>query len=203
MAGQGIERRDILKMLATASLASGFPGFSRWSFACQHHSETAVQIKPDHYQPRFFTAEEYAVIEQLADLIIPSDGTPGAREAGVSEFIDFMAWSDSTIQYRFRFGIIWLDALSRSRHGSAWTDLEPDKQAEILQGLAYPASFRPGEEDGRSFFRLFRDYTVMGFYTTRIGLEELDYPGLKLYAESPACPHPNDPEHRSLKEPSP
>lgn len=203
MAGQGIERRDILKMLATASLASGFPGFSRWSFACQHHPAPPHQIRPARYEPRFFTPDEYAMVERLAELIIPSDGTPGARETGVSEFIDFMVWSDPTIQYQFRLGLVWLGALSLSRQGASWVELDPVKQTEILEGLAYAAHYRPGEEDGRSFFRLFRDYTVMGFYTTRIGLEELDYPGLKLYSESPACPHQDDPEHRRLKEPGP
>ena len=49
-----------------------------------------------------------------------------------------------------------------------------------------------------SFFRLLREYTVMGFYTTRIGLEELGYPGLRTYSKSPECPHVNDPEHRHL-----
>jgi gluconate 2-dehydrogenase gamma chain len=43
-----------------------------------------------------------------------------------------------------------------------------------------------------------RRYTVMGYYTSRIGLEELDFPGLKMYAQSPACPHKDDPEHRHL-----
>jgi gluconate 2-dehydrogenase gamma chain len=49
-----------------------------------------------------------------------------------------------------------------------------------------------------SFFRLIRSYTVMGYYTSRIGLEELNYPGLKLYSHSPECPHKDDPEHRHL-----
>jgi len=40
------------------------------------------------YQPLFFTAPEYAMIERLTDIIIPTDNTPGAREAGASEFID-------------------------------------------------------------------------------------------------------------------
>jgi len=201
MAGQGIERRDVLKMLATASIASQFPGFSRWSFGWQHGSTSLAQIKPATYEPRFFTSAEYAIVERLADLIIPSDGTPGAREAGVSEFIDFMVWSDPSLQYRFRSGLTWLDAHSRSRHASTWAELDPPKQTEILTALSYTASYRPAEEEGRNFFRLFRDYTVMGFYTSLIGLEQLDYPGLKAYSESPACPHQDDPEHRRLKEP--
>ena len=35
-----------------------------------------------------------------------------------------------------------------------------------------------------------REYTVMGFcYTSETGFKELDNPALKLYAESPECPH--------------
>jgi len=196
-----MERRDVLKMLATASIASQFSGFSRWSFGWQHPAHNLSQIKAAKYAPRFFTPAEYAIVERLADLIIPSDGTPGAGEAGVSEFIDFMVWSDPTLQYSFRSGLTWLDAHSRSRHGSNWVGLDPARQAEILTALAYSAHYRPAEEEGRRFFRLFRDYTVMGFYTSQIGLEQLDYPGLKVYSESPACPHQDDPEHRRLKEP--
>jgi hypothetical protein len=42
---------------------------------------------------------------------------------------------------------------------------------------------------------------VMGYYTSRVGLSELDYPGLRFYSQSPACPHTDDPEHRHLPAP--
>jgi hypothetical protein len=71
-----------------------------------------------------------------------------------------------------------------------------------LEHLAYKDKYRPREEDGRDFFKLLRQYTVMGFYTSRIGLEELDYPGLKtVYEAMPGCPHLDDPEHRHLPPP--
>ena len=41
----------------------------------------------------------------------------------------------------------------------------------------------------------------MGFYSSEIGWRELDNPALRFYAESPACPHTNDPEHRHLPPP--
>ncbi len=56
----------------------------------------------------------------------------------------------------------------------------------------------PVDLQGTAFFKLIRRYTVMGYYTSRIGLEELDFPGLKFYSQSPECPHKNDPEHRHL-----
>ena len=48
-----------------------------------------------------------------------------------------------------------------------------------------------------------RDYTVVGYYTTKIGLESLGYPGLRtVWPKMPSCPHPNDPEHAHLHEPA-
>src|SRR5260370_37220284 len=90
MAGQSIERREVLRILATASAAAQFPGFSKWVFACGHVGNVALRIKPARYRPQFFTAAEYAMVERLAEMIIPSDATPGAREAGGGECLDFM-----------------------------------------------------------------------------------------------------------------
>jgi hypothetical protein len=76
--------------------------------------------------------------------------------------------------------------------------LAPAQQHALLERLAYKPHQRETEKAGQQFFRLFRRYTVMGFYTTRIGLESLDYPGLKFYAASPGCTHTGNPEHLGL-----
>jgi gluconate 2-dehydrogenase gamma chain len=198
MAGQGIERREILRIMAIAAAAATFPGFQKWAFACGHPGNALTQIKPGTYQPLFFREHEYALIERLTDIIIPSDGTPGAREAGVSEFIDLVVSRDSTLQHKFRTGLAWLNAQSSRRNGKTFLALAPDLQVALLEPLAYKAQYRPGEERGREFFELVREYTAMGFYTSEIGLKELDFPGLRFYAGSPACPHKDDPEHRHL-----
>ena len=52
------------------------------------------------------------MVERLAEIIIPSDATPGAKEAGVAEFIDFMVAKRSEVQYGFRTG---LDMAERPR----------------------------------------------------------------------------------------
>lgn len=200
MAGQGIERREVLRIFAVAAAAAKFPGFSRWTFACEHVGPS-VQIRPAAYHPNFFSREEYAIIERLAEIMIPSDGTPGAHEAGVAEFIDFMVWNDASLQYKFRTGLTWLNAYAERMQGKVFRQLAPEQQAGLLEVLAYKEKFRPGEEYGREFFRLMREYTVMGFYTTEVGLKELDCPALKFYGESPQCPHKDDPEHRHLPPP--
>ncbi len=185
-------------MLAVAAGVAGFPGFCRWTFACGHPHGGVAQIRPAAYQPLFFDDAEYATIERLADIIIPGDETPGARQAGVAEFIDLMASRDKELQRGLRSGLIWLEAHSDKTFGNKFLRLTPPQQTSLLESLAYKNKFRPGEEHGREFFSLVRQYTVMGFYTSEAGLKELDYPGLRFYAESPACPHKNDPEHLHL-----
>jgi hypothetical protein len=195
MAGQDIERREILRIFATAAAAAQFPGFSKWAFACGHIGNATLQIKPAVYHPQFFTAAEYAMVERLADMIIPSDATPGAREAGVAEFIDFMVASDPAVQYSFRTGLAGLNADSELTLGKSFAELSPNQQTSLLEPLARKA--RPGKED-RRFFSAFREITLIGFYTSEIGFKELDHPALKLYSASPECPHKDDPEHLHL-----
>jgi hypothetical protein len=178
---------------------SAWPGFHRWTFAFggRPHSRDAPQApRAASYSPRFFTKDEYTLVMLLAAIIIPTDETPGATEAGVSEFIDTIAAHDVPLQARFRGGLGWLDASTRLRYGRSFPALTAGEQMTVLEPLAYGAQYRTGDEEGRRFFALMREYTVLGFYTSRVGLEQLGYPGLQLYAESPGCPDPSDPQHR-------
>lgn len=195
MAGQGVQRREILRIMGTAAAVAQFPGFSKWAFACGHVGNVRLQIKPATYHPQFFTEAEYAMVERLADIILPNDGTPGARDAGVAEFIDFMVASDPDVQYSFRTGLTWLNAQAERVNGKRFVELTPEQQTSLLEPLGFKAKARPSEEDGVRFFRMMREYTVTGFYTSEIGYKELDNPALKFYAESPECPHKGDPEH--------
>jgi gluconate 2-dehydrogenase gamma chain len=196
MAGQGIQRREVLRILGTAAAAATFPGFSKWGFACGHVGNVALSIRPASYHPVFFSASEYAVLERLTEIIIPSDETPGAKEAGVAEFIDFIVASDPEVQYAFRTGLVWLNAHSDRSAGKRFLELSFEQQSSLLEPLGFKNKARPGEEDGRTFFALMREYTVTGFYTSEIGFKELDNPALKFYAESPECPHKDDREHK-------
>jgi gluconate 2-dehydrogenase gamma chain len=210
MAGQNLERREMLRALSLAAGAARFPGFVKWAFALPYENggkpiESALpqqsQAGPS-YKPQFFAVDEYEIISRLSELIIPTDSTPGAREAGVSEFIDFIVFSDPNLQFRFRYGIRWIDAHARYLFRRGFRELTAEEQTEMLTHLAYKDRHRVGEEDGRDFFQLIREYTVIGFYTSRIGLEEINYPGLKKYwREVPGCPHLDDPEHKHLPPP--
>lgn len=201
MAGQGIQRRKMLQILGTAAAAAQFPGFTKWKFVCGHMGNAAQQIKPEEYHPQFFTPAEYQRVERLTEIIIPTDATPGAKEAGVAEFIDFMVANDPDAQYGFRTGLTWLDAFAAESTGKRFIDLPLEQQTSLLEPLGFKGKARPGQEAGQRFFSMMREYTVTGFYTTEIGYKELDNPALKFYAESPECPHKGDPEHKHLTPP--
>ena len=83
------------------------------------------------------------------------------------------------MQYKFRFGLSWLDAHSERLYWKPFIELEPGQQNLILRHLAYKKEFRDGEEDGRVFFELIREYTVMGFlylarWSGRAGLSRVE-----------------------------
>jgi hypothetical protein len=95
-----------------------------------------------------------------------------------------------------------MNAHSQSEHGHEFLDCTPAQQNSLLEALAYRDKFTARSESGRAFFQMLRDYTVVGYYTTRIGLESLGYPGLQVvWPAMPACPHADDPEHVRLGDP--
>src|SRR3984893_1488652 len=91
MGGQGIERREILRYIGIAAVAGSFPGFSQLAVACPpKHPQTSPGAGSGASQPLFFSPQHYRMVEHLAEMIIPEDDSPGAKKAGVAEFIDFM-----------------------------------------------------------------------------------------------------------------
>src|SRR6186997_1605572 len=73
LGGQGVERRDILRYLGIAAVASTFPGFHRWAFACPGSYPSVPGPSPTSgsYQPLFFSPAQYRLVERLAEMIIP------------------------------------------------------------------------------------------------------------------------------------
>ncbi len=198
MANQSPDRRKVMATLAKAAAISQFPGFSRWVFADEHSHSQPAAPRPATYQPLFFRPSEYETIDLLAELIIPKDESLGAHDAGVAEFIDFMVAHDDELQYPFRTGLAWLNAFATEKFQADFASLPAAQQEALLRKLAHRDQQSPAESPGQEFVALMRKYTVYGYYTSRAGLEELDYPGLKLYSASPECPHHDDPEHKHL-----
>jgi hypothetical protein len=118
----------------------------------------------------------------LCDLILPaSTEYKGASDADVVSFIDFMARDTESeqLQTDLKGGLMWLDRKSNNLSGSDFKSAPVVKQKSILDEIAFydpdiPQNERPFEVN---FFSMVRNLTMTGFYTSKIGIEELGYKG--------------------------
>ncbi|GAB4250293.1 MAG: gluconate 2-dehydrogenase subunit 3 family protein [Saprospiraceae bacterium] len=127
---------------------------------------------------QFFTEHEMATIAVLADIIIPADEKSGsATEAGVPDFIEFIVKDIPEHQVPMRGGLKWLDAECLKRFEKAFVDCSEEEQLQVVDDIAYPNKVKPGMEQGAAFFNRMRDLTATGFFTSEIGLQDLEYMG--------------------------
>lgn len=184
-----ISRRDMLGLMAAMPFALSDIGAieraadsARRALAHQATSGTA-------FVPDFFTPEEWRVVRVLVDLVIPGDERSGAAtDAGVPEYMDFIMLDKPELQPRMRDGLKWLDDESRRRFDAGFAELNRSQQTAILDDIAWPSRARDEMRDGVRFFNFFRDQTASGFWSSRMGVEDLQYMGNTYVAEWTGCP---------------
>ena len=126
----------------------------------------------------YFTGHEMATITILTDIICPADDVSGsASEAGVPEFIEFIVKDMPQHQLPVRGGLRWLDIQCLNRFGKSFKDCSSEQQIEMVDEIAYPAKAKPEMKQGVSFFNKMRDLTLTGFFTSKMGVEDLGYAG--------------------------
>jgi hypothetical protein len=127
---------------------------------------------------KFFSLHEMATISILCDIIIPADSKSGsASQAGVPAFIEFIVKDIPSHQTPLRGGLMWLDNESKRRFGKLFKNLLPKDRLEMVDLIAYPNKAKPEHSQGVSFFNLMRNLTATGFFTSEIGIKDLDYKG--------------------------
>jgi gluconate 2-dehydrogenase gamma chain len=105
---------------------------------------------------RFFTAEEARTVDAICEQLIPADGDPGAREAGVVNYIDIhLTKHFKKHQQAYRNGIAAVDATSRSKFRKPFADLPFAEQHLVVEDI---------EKHSRGFFDLILAHTRQGFY---------------------------------------
>jgi len=105
---------------------------------------------------RFFTDEEARTVEAICEQLIPADRDPGARDAGVVNYIDIQLTRHfKKHQNTYRRGIAGVDTASRKKFGKRFVELPADSQIEVLNGT---------EENSKTFFELILAHSRQGFY---------------------------------------
>jgi len=211
MTEHDISRRSALRLIGTAPLAVSFTLGTSEAAAAAEHAGHAVKAaaKGQAYVPKFFNAQEWKTVRLLADLIIPKDErSGGASEAGVPEFIDYLM-NDPTDtdtqrerrQTAMRGGLAWINNVCERRFGHGFVESAEAERTAVLDEIAYtrdereqeaemrePRDLRVIVQHGPSFFNSFRDLVASGFWSSRMGIEDLQYMGNRFVAEWKGAP---------------
>ena len=143
------------------------------------------------YQPKVFTADEWRTVRVLVDIVIPRDDRSGsATDAQVPEFMDVFMETRENMRNQMRTGLAWLDEESRKRFTKSFVDCDDAQRKAVLDDLAWPRRARPEMQAGVRFFNFFRNFTASGFWSSKMGVEDLQYMGNTPVAQWNGCPEP-------------
>jgi len=183
------ERRRFLRLAAAAAALPGAAAFlGPWLEAAQ----TGGPAQSD-FAPKFFEKDDFAALEAFTEILIPTDETPGAREARCAEFIDFLLQASSKVDPNMPRQ--WRAAMQALRnagfHAADASGLEA-----LVSAMARPERERGATHPAYFAYRLIKQQNAFAFYTSRQGLIDcLEYKGNSYNASFPACDHP---ENRTL-----
>jgi gluconate 2-dehydrogenase gamma chain len=191
-----ISRRDILKTLAiTAAGGSVLQVIPAAAAEYAHqavHKEKAT-APAGKYAPKYFSTAQYATLTVLCDLILPKDEkSGGAVEAGAPEFIDLLTSENDKYALKLGGGLAWLDNYCDDRYGTLFLACTAEQKKEVLDLIAFRKNAKQDHSlsHGVSFFAFLRNMTCDAFYTSKIGIEDLQYIGNTTLREFPGCPGP-------------
>ena len=174
-----ISRRDALRRLGLVLAATGFVD----RLAAQEVHQMAGEARAASggmYSPKALSAHDYQTLERLTDLIIPvENGAPGALAAGAAAWIDMMASENAQLKGIYTKGLEWLDTTMVQRGQKDFVSAPPARQTELLDLIAYRRNQTPELAPGIEFFSWARRMTVDAFYTSEIGIKDIDYRGNK------------------------
>src|SRR5882672_6786059 len=186
-----ISRRGALELLTAGPVAAAMvwtPAEAQEAHLHATQAREAAAKQATAYRRKFFTAHEYATVGVLVDLIIPKDDRSGsATEAGVPEFMDFMMIDQPRRQTAMRGGLALVDRLCEERFDTRMIACSDQQRRQVLDDIAFPATARPALAQAVAFFNSFRDLTASGFWTTQMGIADLQYQG-NVFVDWNGCP---------------
>ncbi len=178
-----MQRRDWIRTaLVGTGAAAGGPLVTQIALAPAAAAQAGASAP---WQPQLFDAHQNETVVVLTELVIPATDTPGAKAARVNEYIDLMLHDvDPDGGHEFLKGLGWLDGFALREHSAPFVALEEAQQVAILEAL--DGAEDPKLEIGARFFARLKRLTVEGYYTSKVGIDELNKDGVP---ETFACQH--------------
>lgn len=142
--------------------------------------------------PRFFNAKEFSALQVYTEILIPTDETPGAREAHCAHFIDFLLASADEVPSLQK---AWRDAMMTLQE-IGFLDAARPRQEALVAEMSSPERDAAAHHQAFPIYLLIKRENTFAFYTSRPGLiENLDYRGDSYNQSFPPCTHP---EHQRV-----
>lgn len=188
-----MDRRKSLKVMVLGSVSSGFlldackseekkPILKKAPTTTEKKHPGLMDEEVAHLKEvnsyTYFTPHEMQTITILADIIIPKDEVSGsASDAKVPDFIEFIVKDQPDHKVPMRGGLRWLDMQCLNRYKNSFAECTSQQQMEMVDEIAWPKKAKPDMHQGVKFFNLMRNLTSTGFYTSQIGVKDVNYIG--------------------------
>jgi Gluconate 2-dehydrogenase subunit 3 len=192
MATNSMTRRSLLDLaVRVAATPAGMEFFAAWKAAAQEHNHASAPPEPStlrDYQPKFFSPEDFEALQSFTEILIPTDDTPGAREAHCAHYIDFVlnAMTDHAPETQKQ----WRTALAALK-AAGFHAADAKGREAIVGAVSKPERDRSAQHPAYFAYRLIKRENAFAFYTAREGMiEALDYKGNSYNQVFPACTHP-------------
>jgi len=119
------------------------------------------------------------LISKISNLILPPNEFGSINDAEVPELIEFMAKDIPSYENPLKEGLVALNQNSNEKFKKVFIDCDESQQKSILDLMAYPDPDLSSSEQSEEvkWFSLFRNLTMTGYYTSKVGIEELGYKG--------------------------
>lgn len=157
-----ISRRDMIQATAAAAAAASLPP-----------ANLVPSPQSPVPKPKFFTPAEFALVDEMSDMIIPTDAqSGGARAAGVAAYIDgrLAEAFEKKDSDQWRAGITAVETLSQEMHGKTFMAGTAEQRVALLTRIA--AAESDPKTDAEKFFRTIKSATIRAYYTSKIGIHD-------------------------------
>jgi len=153
-------RRALLRgaIILLGSSAAGLPG--------------ALLAKPARKAKRFFAAAQYALLDEVTEIMLPRTDTPGARDAGVAASIDAMmtTWASAERRQQFRALLEDIDRSAVSVAGKPLLQLAAAQRVDVV--TAYDKAHAARDP----VYRDFKQLVLTAYFLSEAGAtQELRY----------------------------
>ena len=186
-----MDRRDSIKSIMLGSIGFGVlfegcvPGVSsedvKKTISKFQYGRTDKELAYDKklFSIQCFSKKEMKSITQLCNLILPPNEFGSIEDAEVPELIEFMAKDIPGYEIPIKDGLLMLDKISKQKNSMVFIDCNEIEQKKILDQMAFPDPDMSSSEQKEEvkWFSLMRNLTMTGYYTSKVGIEELGYVG--------------------------